>query len=196
MDSEKLSELVLAAVELMGRDGRRGTVRVRGRSMDPTLRPGQLLEIDFSPERPARGDMLVFRQGDLLLVHRVLGPARPLDGQLRLRTRGDGVSNLDPPLDLDRVVGRVVAIEDGERWRSTRDRTARAYAWCVAWHDLFWAAVAVAFRPLDRGLRGMKIALRIGPLVASLDRGLLRLAHRALFDRLHSDVPRAEGPTE
>ena len=93
------AELVLAAVELMGRAGRLGTVRVQGESMNPTLRPGQLLAVDFSPEGTARGDMLLFRQGDLLLVHRRVASAPPLDGRSRFRTRGDGVLDLDPPVD-------------------------------------------------------------------------------------------------
>ena len=160
VDSGKLTELVLAAVDLMGRAGRRGTVRVRGESMQPTLRAGQLLAVEFAPERLARGDMLIFRQGDLLLVHRLLGPARPIEGRPRLRTRGDGTLSLDPPVDLDRVIGRVVALADGESWRTTRDRPARVYAWCLAWHALFWVAVATVSLRVDRGLRGLRIPWR------------------------------------
>ncbi len=191
-DSGKLRELVLAAVDLMGRSGGRGTVRVRGESMHPTLRPGQLLAVEFAPERLARGDMLIFRQGDLLLVHRLLGPARSIEGRPRLRTRGDGALSLDPPVDLDRVIGRVVALVDGENWRTTRDRPARAYAWCLAWHDLFWVLVATVSQRVDRGLHGLRIPWRLRPAVARVERWLLRRAHRMFFDRLHSDVPRPE----
>ena len=191
-DPAKLRELVLAAVDLMGRAGRRGTVRVRGESMQPTLRPGQLLAVEFAPERLARGDMLIFRQDDLLLVHRLLGPARPIQGRPRLRTRGDGALSLDPPVDVDRVIGRVVALADGEHWRTTRDRPARAYAWCLAWHDLFWAVVATVSQRVDRGLHRLRIPWRLRPAVASVERWLLRRVHRAFFDRLHSDVPRPE----
>ena len=192
VDSGKLSELVLAAVDLMGRAGRRGTVRVRGESMQPTLRPGQLLAVEFAPERLARGDMLIFRQGDLLLVHRLLGPARPIEGRPRLRTRGDGALTLDPPVDLDRVVGRVVALADGELWRTTRDRPARAYAWCLAWHDLFWAVAATVSQRVDGRLGRLRFPWRLRPVVAGVERWLLRRAHGTFFDRLHSDVPRPE----
>jgi hypothetical protein len=191
-ESGKLRELVLAAVDLMGRADRRGTVRVLGESMQPTLRPGQLLAVEFAPQRLARGDMLIFRQGDLMLVHRLLGPARPLAGRPRLRTRGDGTLALDPPVDLDRVIGRVVALADGAKWRTTRDRPARAYAWCLAWHDLFWAVVASVSQRVDRGLHGLRISWRSRPAVASVERWLLRRAHRAFFDRLHSAVPRPD----
>ncbi len=191
-DPGKLTELVLAAVDLMGRTGRRGTVRVCGESMEPTLRAGQLLAVDFAPEHLARGDMLIFRQGDLLLVHRLLGPARPIEGRPRLRTRGDGTLSLDPPVDLDRVIGRVVAVADGENWRTTRDRPARVYAWCLAWHDLFWAVVANVSQLFDRGLNKLRIPWRSRPAVAGVERWLIRRAHRIFFDRLHSDVPRPE----
>jgi hypothetical protein len=193
-DPQLRAELVLAAVELMGRAGRRGTVRVQGESMRPTLRPGQMLEVDFAPGRTARGDMLVFRQGQMLLVHRLLGPARPHEGRSRLRTRGDGVLTLDPPLDLDRIVGRVVAIEDREGWRSTRRLPARLYAGCLAWHDLFWAAVGVVLRRLDRRLPRAKIRRWCLPAVQAVDRRLLRCVHGALFARLHATVPKPEVP--
>jgi phage repressor protein C with HTH and peptisase S24 domain len=74
-------EFLDAAVDLMGRAGRGGTVRVRGRSMVPTLTEGQLLAIEFSPDRLSRGDMLVYRQEGLLMVHRLLGHARTPDGR-------------------------------------------------------------------------------------------------------------------
>jgi hypothetical protein len=184
------ADWVLAAVELLGRAGRHGTVCVRGESMRPTLRPGQRLAVEFSPEAPRTGDLLLFRQGDQLLVHRLLGAARPLRGRRRLRTRGDGVPTLDPPLDLDRIVGRVVAVEDGAAWRSTRRRTARAYAWLLARHDLFWAAVGAIARAIDRRSARRPWVPRLCPLVAAVDRRLLRGVHRALFHFAHARVPR------
>jgi len=192
-DPQLRAELVLAAVELMGRAGRNGTVLVQGESMHPTLRPGQMLAVEFSPDVTARGDMLVFRQGDALLVHRLVGPAPPLEGRPRLRTRGDGVLALDPPVDLDRVVALVVAFKDGEQWWSTRHRAARAYAWCLAWHDLFWAAVGVVLRRLERRPHGSKIAARLRPAAGAVDRRLLRCVHRLLSRRMHRRVAKPEG---
>jgi hypothetical protein len=188
-DPKLRRELVLAAVELMGRDGREGQVRVQGESMLPTLRPGQLLAVDFAPAPAARGDLLVFRQGDLLLVHRVLGSARPLDGRPRLRTRGDGAPQLDPAVDLDRVMGRVVAFEAADGWRSVRGGPARVYARCLAWHDLFWAAMRELSVRVDGRLGRYGIPLRFQPWTTAVDRGVLHLVHRLLFRRLHSRAP-------
>jgi len=186
-------ELVLAAVELLGRAGREATVRVQGESMRPTLRPGQLLAVEFSADRLVVGDLLLFRQGDSLLVHRLLGDARPLDGRRRLRTRGDGVATLDPAVDLTHVAGRVIAIEDSGRWLSTRTGAAGAYARCLAWHDRFWAAVGVIAHYPERALGRVRVTLRLRAAVAVLDRALLQLIHRLLFRRLHREVPPPDG---
>ncbi|HKQ62516.1 MAG TPA: S24/S26 family peptidase, partial [Candidatus Polarisedimenticolaceae bacterium] len=118
-------ELLDAAVELLGRAGRRGTVRVQGQSMTPTLASGQTLGVEFAPEALRRGDLLLFRQQDYLVVHRLLGPASFPDGRRCWRTRGDGMLALDPPVDPARVVGRVVAVQLGEEWRSLEGRWAR-----------------------------------------------------------------------
>jgi hypothetical protein len=174
-------DLVLAAVEMMGREGREGTVRVQGDSMRPTLVPDQLLAVQFTSSA-RHGDMLLFHQGGQLLVHRLLGAAPPLDGRPRLRTRGDGVLKLDPPVDLDRVVGRVVAFRDGGRWRSTEGLAARAYGRCLAWHDFFWAGVGAM-------LRRVSIGRRVFPAVEAIDRALIRLPHHLLYRRVHREVP-------
>lgn len=192
-DPKLTAEIVLAAVELMGRAGRQGTVVVQGESMRPTLRPGQLLAVEFSPGATARGDLLVFRQGETLLVHRQVGPAPSLEGRPRLRTRGDGVLVFDPPVELERIVARVVAFKDGERWRSTQHRAARVYARCLAWHDLFWGAVGVVLRRLELRLNASRTGLRLRPAARAVDRVLLRCVHRLLSRRMQPTVAKPDG---
>jgi len=192
MDSEsgQLSEEFLdAAVDLMGRTGRGGTVRVRGRSMFPTLVEDQVLAVEFSPDRLYRGDILVYRQAGHLMVHRLLGPARFPDGRPSLRTRGDGLPTFDPHLDAALVVGRIIALETGGEWRSTRARRSRAYALCLAWHDYFWAASAVCARGPERLLGAVRLRIPLRRWVTALDRKTLRLAHRCLFRWAHPVVP-------
>ena len=178
--------LSLAAVDLLGRAGGEGTVRVQGDSMGPTFGPGQRLRVVFAPNRLRRGDILLFRQGEALLVHRLLGRARPQAGCRRLRTRGDGAAGLDPPLDPALVLGRVVALEDGGVWRSFRTRRARLYALALAWHDLFWAAVGVGLSAVESGLGRFGLAVALAPAARAVDRFLLGWLHRALFRRLHA----------
>jgi hypothetical protein len=178
-------ELLDAAVELMGQSGRHGTVRVTGRSMVPTLEEGFLLAVEFSPSRPKRGDLLVFRRDSLLVVHRLLGRARRRGGPVLLRTRGDGLPHFDPPVESTRVIARVIAVDDGRAWRSFRTPGARLYGWLVAWHDLFWAsAISVARLVTDR-LARLGLEPPLGDWIAALDRAALRSVHALVFRALH-----------
>ncbi len=179
-----------AAVDLMGRSGRRGVLHVVGSSMVPTLPPGSVLCVEFSPSGLRRGDLLLFRQADYLVVHRLLGRARAAGGARCLRTRGDGLPALDPALEPSCVVGRVVAIDRGRGWKGVRGRGARLYGTWLAWHDLAWAALVVlARRTVDGLLRRLASGGSIGPRIAAADLWILRRLDRLLFDPLHPSVP-------
>lgn len=192
-DNELGVRLLDTAVELMGRTGARGTLRVRGESMTPTLRPGDLVAVDFSQVSLRRGDILLFRQVDYLTVHRLLGTARLPDGGPCLRTRGDGRHRLDPALDRSRVHGRVFAVLKEGGWRDMRSGTARFYAQALALHDLAWAGAGVLAARFDRlvGLRGERRFLEA--VTAFVDQKLLGLVHRVLFSLAHSQIDSPEG---
>jgi hypothetical protein len=192
--SDELSDRLLdTAVELMGRTGERGTLRVRGESMTPTLRPGDLVAVDFSRVSLRRGDILLFRQVDYLAVHRLLGTARSPDGGSCLRTRGDGLHRLDPALDRSRVHGRVYAVLKEEGWRDMRSGAARLYGRAMAFHDLAWAGLGVLAARLDRttGRQGARRSLEAATTL--VDQKLLGLVHRLLFTRVHRRIDRPEG---
>ena len=184
--SSNMNEQILdAAVELMGRSGRRGTVRVEGRSMRPILDSGDFVAIDFESRPPRFGDMLLFRQVDYLVIHRYVGHARRREQGLRYRTRGDAVNALDPPVDPERVLGRAVAFFDGRRWWDLDRFGARLYGLEIGLHDLFWAAMGLPARKLDRGLSRLGLPPLVLPLVAWVDRVSLRLAHPLIFRLSH-----------
>jgi len=181
-DPSARASLIEAAAELLERSGERGVVRLRddARSMEPTLRPGQTVAVEFAPRSLRVGDLLLFRQADYLVVHRLLGRSAFPDGRAGLRTRGDARPGLDPRLAPADVVGRVVAAQrpDGA-WIGFTGGRARAWARAAAWHDLAWAAAGVLVRPLGA---------RAGRAVAALDRSLLQAAHRLLFAACHRAV--------
>ncbi len=86
------------------------TVTVAGRSMEPHLRPGTVVEV-----RPAArywpGDVLAFRNHrERFTTHRLIGylPAR---GGLRLVTQGDAQRAPDRPLPRERILGRVGGVD-------------------------------------------------------------------------------------
>jgi len=185
-DRGRLSvEQLDAAMGLMGREGRRVVLPMRGESMLPMLRAGQLIAVDLSPFEPELGDLLLFRQQDYLVVHRFLGPASREDGSPAFRTRGDGLPGLDPAVERARVRGRVRAIEDRGRWWSLEGGGARAWALAVALHDLCWAGAAVVAGRADGLLRRVGLRLAVQTWVVRTDRALLGLAHRLLFPAFH-----------
>ena len=150
------------------------------RSMEPTLYGGDAVLAVPLPDEPVRGDLLVFRQNDDLVVHRYLGPARAKDGAPCLRTRGDGRHELDPPPARAAVRARVAAVRRGAAWRSLDGGAPRVYAFLVAAHDLAWAGAIHLLRPI--GLSGA---------AAVLDRTLLTLGARVAVPLAHR---RVEGP--
>lgn len=156
-------------------------------SMLPHLRGGDAVLAVPLAARPRRGDLLLYRQQDYWVVHRVLGWVAAHDGTDGLRTRGDGRNALDPHLVAQDVLARVVALRRGNAWRSLAGRRASVYARLMAWHDLFWAAAGVVAGKLG-----------LGGLVAALDLGLLRLVVPLAFPLFHRRiappaVPEPEG---
>lgn len=175
-------------VELLESCGGRGTLRVRGPSMEPTLCGGQRFAVAFSPGRPRRGDVIVFRRGGQLTVHRMLGWSAFGDGRPGLRTRGDGVPRLDPRVEPGAVIARLIAIERHDGWRDARARRAQAYGLGVALHDFLWAALYVLAERAERRVERLGWRLGLAGVVAAADRWVLGLAHRALFAICHPRI--------
>lgn len=162
---------------------------IEGDSMLPTLRHGDRVAVEFGPVAAERGALLLYRQADYLVVHRLLGPADHADGSPRLRTRGDGRNELDPPLERERVRGRVFALESGGAWWDLESGGARAWALALALHGLGWSFVGAGARTIDRRVRGASAPRGLAAFVARADRVVLRAAHRAAFRVFHRRLP-------
>jgi hypothetical protein len=87
-------------------------LRLRGRSMFPRLRPGDVLGITTA-RRYAAGDILAYVQGGEVVVHRLQNDDLETGGRLALR--GDAWLRADPPIPRERVLGRVTSIHRSGR---------------------------------------------------------------------------------
>ena len=86
-------------------------LRVRGRSMLPTLRPGdEVIVQPATAEALAPGDWVVVRGAQGAFLHRYLGWRNG-----RVVTKGDGHRALDPSWSPEAVLGRVVEAQRGGR---------------------------------------------------------------------------------
>ena len=97
----------VAAVRALAAEGP-VTATVRGGSMLPRLADGDRVEIArarfYLP-----GDVVAFHAGEgRIVVHRLLG-YRLYRGRLACVTRGDAVPQLDAPVPLGQLLGRVVS---------------------------------------------------------------------------------------
>ena len=115
---------------------RRGAyVRFRaiGASMQPTIEDGELITVaPVAPESVKRGDILLYQNERGVFAHRMVGRVKgtvpspvagcratgprqgdcPLDHYL---LRGDASVSCDAPVQLEQVIGRVVAVQRGGR---------------------------------------------------------------------------------
>lgn len=92
-------------------------VVVRGRSMVPFLRRGDILALERAGDQLRPGDIVVFRQratgAGRFVVHRVVG-RQPSPGGVV--TQGDNVDLPDGEVPLNDIVGRVRARFSAGRW--------------------------------------------------------------------------------
>jgi len=95
----------------------RCALRVRGDSMHPTIRDGDLVIVENSRVRRLEpGDIVVFPTAEGLCVHRVVGVTSN-SGRKMLITAGDGNRGQDALLDPADVIGRVVEVRDRKSTR-------------------------------------------------------------------------------
>lgn len=125
---------------------------VPSKSMEPTLRPGDLVLVERYPDNIEKGDIVVWCLAPLhCIVHRVIN----ISGDT-ITTKGDANPGPDPPVSVDRVKGRVFLKIPREAWITTLLFLAIIYAWrrgvprgsIAAVYLLIAAAVLVSAPPI------------------------------------------------
>ena len=108
-----------------------GRLRLRawGESMLPSVWPGDVLTLErCHPEQLERGEIVLFRRGERLFIHRVR-EIQQAEGVLWVVTQGDAIPDPDPPVAASEVLGCVTNIARGARGvRRTRWGWARRLA--------------------------------------------------------------------
>ncbi|MBU0511046.1 MAG: S24/S26 family peptidase [Chloroflexi bacterium] len=95
-----------ATLKVWAETGRHNLIPVKGTSMYPSLRPGDVTLIVHGYEKFRAGDILVYRSGDQVVIHRFL---RWLpDGTLLMA--GDNRQFVDTPIPVSAVLGRVISV--------------------------------------------------------------------------------------
>ncbi|MBZ5701968.1 MAG: S24/S26 family peptidase [Acidobacteriia bacterium] len=90
-------------------------LRVYGASMLPWVRPDDIAMIhNASPETVRCGDVVLFRRGDRLFVHRIV-EKRGLRLTRRFLAKGDANPHADGVIGREEILGRVVKLYRGNR---------------------------------------------------------------------------------
>lgn len=107
------SQRALATFALHRSSGKGAWVEATGTSMQPGIRPGDRLYVDFGARRARLGEIVVFPDGGQVVAHRLVRRKRSSQGETLL-TRGDATLHFDRPFPADRAFGVVRACRRGE----------------------------------------------------------------------------------
>lgn len=132
--------VVAAALNRWKQAGEQHLIPIMGRSMLPLIRPGDQLLIRHGDANLRRGDIVVFLQQGKMVAHRLLRICKD-DPITTFITKGDNTSYLDSPVDVSKVVGRVLKIKRGNRWVSIDTSVWRIGGWLIAIGMLGWATL-------------------------------------------------------
>src|SRR5574337_1632039 len=125
------SRFVYVTTKLL-REGYSVRFQAKGASMFPTIDDSETVVVEpVAPSHVKRGDIILYRRHGGMIAHRVVCIARTKQRALTpvLTLRGDASDFPDEPVEVSRVLGKVVAVErDG---RSVRLDSRSATRLCV-----------------------------------------------------------------
>jgi signal peptidase I len=119
------TSLFLELSELLLRGGKHLQFRAAGLSMYPTIQDGDLVRVtSVSRDRIRVGNIVLYQTGGVPVVHRVVG-IRKFAGCTVLSLRGDACGSPDAPVEGRQVLGKVLAIQRGDRFFEVGARHAQ-----------------------------------------------------------------------
>jgi signal peptidase I len=142
-----------AVLDVWSQAGEQHFIPIAGGSMLPLIRDGDQALVAHGHAGVRRGDVIVFRREGQLIAHRVLHIYVGDDGPTFV-TKGDNAPQLDSPLSADEVVGRVLAIERGNRYMSLDTTAWQIVGWLIAVGTLVWVKLYGWSQDLKQRLLG------------------------------------------
>jgi len=92
--------------------------QLRGGSMESAIPRGSTIRIQMSKPRQYQiGEVVAFVRESGLCVHRIVHQCITLGANEYVITRGDGCVYPDPPVNLAKVLGRVINFKHGQDWQ-------------------------------------------------------------------------------
>lgn len=127
----ELSTMHAAALALWRQRQAPAWLPMQGYSMLPLLRPGDQLQVTPPAPTYQRGQIVVLRQGETLVVHRVIAHRR-VAGVSWWITQGDNSAEVDAAVVAAEIEGRVIAFcRAGHHYRIDQANW-QAVSWLVA----------------------------------------------------------------
>ncbi len=129
---EPVLETVLA---LWAQAGREHDVPVRGYSMWPLVRQGDVARIVHGVGGLKRGNIIAYQRNREVIIHRLLR-CNHRGGESLYLTQGDNASTRDPAVRASQVLGRAVALQRDGSWRRLDTPLMRGIGWAIATFSL------------------------------------------------------------
>lgn len=130
MTMKSESALADAMLDIWKQVGGETSLQVSGYSMYPLLAPGETVVVRHSDANIHAGDIVAFKRGRRIVVHRVLR-VYDLRGETVLLCRGDNNLFLDARVLTSAILGKVIAIEKSNGAKLNVEN--RMWQWVGKW---------------------------------------------------------------
>jgi signal peptidase I len=145
--------VINTALEIWKEQSKQHRISIVGNSMLPLMRDGDRVLVAHASDDFHPGDVIVFWQSNVLVVHRVIRIDHTPE-QVHFLTKGDNAPNFDPLVGVEQVIGRVLAVQRGNREIPIDTATWRVLGHWIARSTLWWQESLAIAREIKLHLVG------------------------------------------
>ena len=130
MKSEELNNYLFNLAENLLDDDHSLSYKMRGNSMYPTLKAGDVAHVKKCRQEDLKiGDIVVFKSNDLLVGHRLIKISTQ-DGVRTFITKGDHSPCKDIPFTFQALLGRMTSFQRNNRIKSMDSPSMKVHCFC------------------------------------------------------------------